>query len=137
MDFNVRYLHFYFADKVKRGKFIYYTCVSLCLSEKGVFVASAKNITRKLEILMNHVLPADTAGGEEEPVHEDAGAVIVGVIGQHAVPLVLLLTGAVPGAAECQGTARSSDSAVSSSYCHPSLLTCRSPGGRPAQTPCC
>jgi len=59
-----RYLHFYFANKVKRGKFIYYTCVSLCLSEKGVFVASA-----------------DTAGGEEEPVHEDAGAVIVGVIG--------------------------------------------------------
>ena len=101
MDFNVRYLHFYFANKVKRGKFIYYTCVSLCLSEKGVFVASAKNITRKLEILMNHVLPADTAGGEEEPVHEDAGAVIVGVIGQHAVPLVLLLTRAVPGAAEC------------------------------------
>ena len=53
---------------------------------------------------MNHVLPADAAGGEEEPVHEDAGAVVVGVIGQHAVPLVLLLTRAVPGAAECQGT---------------------------------
>ena len=100
---------------------------------------------------MNHVLPADTAGGEEEPVHEDTSAVIVGVIGQHAVPLVLLLTGAVPGAAECQSTATSSDSEVSSSYCHhhiviiivsssychPSLLTCRSPGGRPAQTPCC
>ena len=45
-------------------------------------------------------LPADAAGGEEEPVHEDAGAVVVGVIGQQPVPLVLLLTGAVPGAAE-------------------------------------
>ena len=41
------------------------------------------------------MLPADAAGGEEEPVHEDAGAVVVGVIGQHAVPLVLLLTGTV------------------------------------------
>ena len=67
---------------------------------------------------MNHVLPADAAGGEEEPVHEDAGAVVVGVIGQHAVPLVLLLTRAVPGAAECQGTATSSDKTVSSSYFH-------------------
>ena len=47
------------------------------------------------------MLPADAAGGEEEPVHEDAGAVVVGVIGQHAVPLVLLLTRAVPGAPEC------------------------------------
>ena len=47
-----------------------------------------------------YLLPADAAGGEEEPVHEDAGAVVVGVIGQQPVPLVLLLTGAVPGAAE-------------------------------------
>ena len=44
-------------------------------------------------------LPADAAGGEEEPVHEDTSAVIVGVIGQQPVPLVSLLTGAVPGAA--------------------------------------
>ena len=36
--------------------------------------------------------PADAAGGEEEPVHEDPGAVVVGVIGQEPVPLVLLLT---------------------------------------------
>ena len=46
------------------------------------------------------MLPADAAGGEEEPVHEDAGTVVVGVVGQQPVPLVLLLTGAVPGAAE-------------------------------------
>ena len=44
--------------------------------------------------------PAGAAGGEEEPVHEDAGTVVVGVVGQQPVPLVLLLTGAVPGAAE-------------------------------------
>ena len=43
--------------------------------------------------------PADAAGGEEEPVHEDPGAVVVGVIGQEAVPLVALLAGAVSGAA--------------------------------------
>ena len=51
------------------------------------------------------MLPADAAGGEEEPVHEDAGTVIVGVIGQHAMPLVLLLAGAVSRAAEGQGAA--------------------------------
>ena len=56
-----------------------------------------------------YLLPADAAGGEEEPVHEDAGAVVVGVIGQHAVPLVLLLTGTVSGAAEGQGAAKSSE----------------------------
>ena len=39
--------------------------------------------------------PADTAGGEEEPVHEDAAAVVVGIVGQQAVPLVLLLAGTV------------------------------------------
>jgi len=44
------------------------------------------------------VAPADAAGGEEEPVHEDPGAVVVGVIGQQPVPLVSLLTGAVSGA---------------------------------------
>ena len=48
--------------------------------------------------LWGHV-PADAAGGEEEPVHEDPGAVVVGVIGQEAVPLVALLAGAVAGAA--------------------------------------
>ena len=40
--------------------------------------------------------PADAAGGEEEPVHEDPGAVVVGVIGQEPVPLVLLLARTVP-----------------------------------------
>ena len=39
--------------------------------------------------------PADAAGGEEEPVHEDAGAVVIWVVGQQAVPLVLLLAGTV------------------------------------------
>ena len=45
------------------------------------------------------IWPAGAAGGEEEPVHEDPGAVVVGVIGQEAVPLVALLARAVPGAA--------------------------------------
>ena len=44
------------------------------------------------------LLPAHTAGGEEEPVHEDSGTVVVGVVGQESVPLVLLLTGAVSAA---------------------------------------
>ena len=44
--------------------------------------------------------PASTAGGEEEPVHEDAVAVVVGVVGEEAVPLVLLLARAVAGAAQ-------------------------------------
>ena len=39
--------------------------------------------------------PADTAGGEEEPVHEDPSTVVVRIVGQQSVPLVLLLTGTV------------------------------------------
>jgi len=42
---------------------------------------------------------AGAAGGEEEPVHEDAVAVVVGVVGQQAVPLVLLLALAIASAA--------------------------------------
>ena len=49
--------------------------------------------------------PAGAAGGEEEPVHEDAGAVLVGVVGEEAVPLVLLLALAVAGAAQGAGVA--------------------------------
>merc|ERR1719481_2168710 len=45
------------------------------------------------------VTPADAAGGEEEPVHEDARAVVVGVVGEQPVPLVFLLTAAVAGTA--------------------------------------
>ena len=45
------------------------------------------------------MLPADAAGGEEEPVHEDAGAVIVGVIGEQPVPLVALLARTISRAA--------------------------------------
>ena len=41
------------------------------------------------------VAPTDATGGEEEPVHEDAGAVVIWVVGQQAVPLVLLLAGTV------------------------------------------
>ena len=44
-------------------------------------------------------LPADTTGGEEEPVHEDPGAVVVRIVGQQSVPLVLLLTGTVSATA--------------------------------------
>ena len=43
--------------------------------------------------------PADTAGREEEPVHEDPGTVVVGVVGQQSVPLVLLLAGTVSATA--------------------------------------
>ena len=43
--------------------------------------------------------PADTAGGEEEPVHEDPSAVVVRVVGQQPVPLVLLLAGTVSATA--------------------------------------
>ena len=34
--------------------------------------------------------PADAAGGVEEPVHEYSSTVVVWVVGQQAVPLVLL-----------------------------------------------
>jgi len=40
--------------------------------------------------------PADTAGGIEEPVHEDSRAVVVWIISKQTVPLVLLLTRAIP-----------------------------------------
>ena len=39
--------------------------------------------------------PADTAGGVEEPVHEDPGVLVVGVVRQQPVPLELLLAGTV------------------------------------------
>ena len=39
--------------------------------------------------------PADTARWEEEPVHEDTAAVVVGIVGQETVPLILLLAGTV------------------------------------------
>ena len=42
--------------------------------------------------------PARAARGEEEPVHEDALAVVVGVVGEQPVPLVLLLALTVPRA---------------------------------------
>ena len=32
-------------------------------------------------------LPADAAGGEEEPIHEDSGTVVAGIVGQEPVPL--------------------------------------------------
>ena len=47
--------------------------------------------------------PADTAGGEEEPVHEDTRAVIVRIKGQQSVPFILLLTGTVAGTAWGRG----------------------------------
>ena len=49
--------------------------------------------------------PAGATGWKEEPVHEDPGAVVVGVIGQQAVPLVLLLAGAVPVTPQGRGHA--------------------------------
>jgi hypothetical protein len=49
--------------------------------------------------------PADAARGVEEPVHEDAGAVVVWVVGQQPVPLVLLGNKAIVRVAgERQGT---------------------------------
>ena len=42
-----------------------------------------------------HYIPARAARGKEEPVHEDALAVVVGVVGEQPVPLVLLLALAV------------------------------------------
>jgi len=45
--------------------------------------------------------PTRAACGEEEPVHEDTGTVVVRIVGQQSVPLVLLLTGTVPATAEC------------------------------------
>ena len=50
-------------------------------------------------------IPADTAGGEEEPVHEDARTVVVRIVGQQSVPLVLLLTGTVSVTAESEAAA--------------------------------
>ena len=68
------------------------------LPKKRIFVAPAMQKWSTLNVWLIHVWPADAAGGEEEPVHEDPGAVVVGVIGQQPVPLVSLLTGAVSGA---------------------------------------
>ena len=53
-------------------------------------------------IEMTISLPTDTARRKEEPVHEDARAVIVRIIGQQSVPLVLLLTGTVTIAPRCR-----------------------------------
>ena len=53
-------------------------------------------------------LPADTAGREEEPIHEDSRAVVIRVVRQQSVPLVLLLTCAVSAASWGFGFAASS-----------------------------
>ena len=50
-------------------------------------------------------IPADATGGEEEPVHEDATAVVVGVVGQESVPLVFLFTCTISGTSEGQCSA--------------------------------
>lgn len=42
---------------------------------------------------------ADAARREQEPIHEDALAVVVGIVGEQPVPLVLLLAAAVAAAA--------------------------------------
>lgn len=44
------------------------------------------------------VASTHAARWEEEPVHKDALAVVVRIVGQQTVPLVLLLAAAVPGA---------------------------------------
>lgn len=54
-------------------------------------------------LVSRRIAPADAAGREEEPVHEDALAVVVRVVGEEPVPLVLLLAAAVPGAAARAG----------------------------------
>ncbi len=46
-------------------------------------------------------VPADTAGGVEEPVHEYPGTLVVGIVRQEPVPLEFLLTGAVTRAPGC------------------------------------
>lgn len=48
---------------------------------------------------LRRVAPAHAARREQEPVHEDALAVVVGVVGEQPVPLVLLLAAAVAHAA--------------------------------------
>ena len=69
------------------------------------------------------------------PVHEDSSTVIIGVIGQESVPLVSLLTPAVPGAAS---SALLSSNMWSRSCEHSSwTLTHTAPGESPAQTRCC
>ena len=76
--------------------------------------------------------PAHAAARVEEPVHEDALAVVVGVVGQQAVPLVLLLARTVTLAS--QGGRFPEVGEVKVVRQEP---TCRSPGGWPARTPCC
>lgn len=46
-------------------------------------------------VCLEWVATAGAARGEEEPVHKDAVAVVFGVEGEEAVPLVLLLAPAV------------------------------------------
>ena len=65
----------------------------VCVPQEGVLVAPQEKDCYRSSDLAE--LPADTAGGEEEPVHEDPGAVVVGVEGEEPVPLVLLLAGTV------------------------------------------
>lgn len=45
------------------------------------------------------IAPADAARGEQEPIHEDALAVIIRIVGQQPVPFVLLFTATIASAA--------------------------------------
>ena len=79
------------------------------------------------------VASADTAGGEEEPVHEDPGTVIVRVVRQQSVPLVLLLARTVSTAPWSRLPTRIKWRTVRGE----TKPTCRPPGELPAQTGRC
>ena len=67
----------------------------VCIPQERILVAPQEENCYLTPAERSVLIPADTARGEEEPVHEDAGAVVVGVVGEEPVPLVLLLTGTV------------------------------------------
>ena len=73
------------------------------LAEERVFIASGNNNVSRQNFIQFNYGPAGTTGGEEEPVHEDPGTVVVGVVGQQSVPLVLLLARTVSVAPQSGG----------------------------------
>ena len=75
------------------------------LAEERVFIASGNNKVSRQNLIQFNYGPAGTTGGEEEPVHEDAGTVVVRIVGQQSVPLVLLLTGTVSVTPQSEATA--------------------------------
>lgn len=74
------------------------------IKTRAIFVLALAKLSIYLLCLLEQVslcAPADTARGEEKPIHKDSFAVVIGIVCEQAMPLVFLLATAVVIAPLC------------------------------------